>query len=110
MPVIQREVSVAANSVVENLLNGSAFEFARTNQLVSVGVSAAAPGVFVTINAGPDIVLEESAAVILTRFPLIPDEMYYNDVMAVGDRLTVRARNSTGAAIVTRCIVQVSQL
>lgn len=110
MPVIQREVSVPANSFVENILTGSAFEFARTNQLVSIGVSAAATGIFVTISAGPDIVLEESAAVILARFPIIPDEMYYNDVMQVGDRLIVRARNSTGAAIVTRTVVQVSQL
>lgn len=110
MPVIQREVSIPANSLVENLLTGSAFEFARSNQLVSVGVSAAATGVFVTITAGPDLVLEESACVILTRFPIIPDEMYYNDVMQVGDRLIIRCRNSTGGAIITRAVVQVSQL
>lgn len=110
MPVIQREASVPANSFIENLLTGSAFEFARSNQLVSVGVSAAAAGVFVTITAGPDLVLEESAAVILTRFPIIPDEMYYNDVMQVGDRLIIRARNSTGGALVVRTVVQVSYL
>lgn len=110
MPVIQREATVPANAFIENLLTGSAFEFARSNQLVSVGVSAAATGVFVTITAGPDLVLEESAAVILTRFPIIPDEMYYNDVMQVGDRLIIRARNSTAGPLVVRAVVQVSYL
>ena len=37
MPVIQKEVSVAANSTEENVLSGSAFEFLRRNSIVSAG-------------------------------------------------------------------------
>ena len=110
MAVIQKEVSVAANSAVENLLSGSAFEFLRGNAVVSIGVTAAATGIVVNIQSGADIVLEESAAYIKTQFPIIPDEMFYTDVGVTGDRLVVRVRNTTGGAIVVRCIVQVTLL
>jgi len=110
MPVIQRETSIPANSVNENVLSGSAFEFARTNSLVSIGVSQAATGCTVTINSGADVIAEEFSPVILTRFPVIPDEMYYSDVAAQGDRLVVRVRNTTGAAIIVRTICQVSPI
>jgi hypothetical protein len=110
MAVIQKEVSVAANTAVENLLSGSAFEFLRGNAVVSIGVAAAATGIVVNIQSGADIVLEESAVFIKTQFPIIPDEMFYTDVGVQGDRLVVRVRNTTGGAIVVRCIVQVTLL
>jgi len=110
MPVIQREVTVAANSVNENVLAGSAFEFARSNSLVSLGVSQAATGCTATINSGADVIAEEFSPVILTRYPIIPDEMYYSDVAAQGDRIVVRVRNTTGAGIIVRVICQVSPL
>ena len=108
MPAIQVEQSIPANSSVANLLSGSAFEFARSRQVVSIGITAAATGVFVFISSGADLILEESPAYIKTQFPIIPDEMFYNDVQEAGDRLVIRARNSTGAAIVTRAIVLAS--
>jgi len=110
MPVIQIETSIAAGAVNTNLVSGSAFEFARTRQLVSIGVAQAATGMFCTIQAGPDIIAEEFSPAILTRYPIIPDEMYYTDVMEQGDRLVVRVRNPTGGAIVARALVQVSPL
>jgi hypothetical protein len=110
MPVIFRETTVAANATVDNLLSGSAFEFARQNSLVSVGVTAAATGTFVTFNSGADVVAEEYPPPILTRYPIIPDEMYASDVAAAGDRLVLRVRNTTGAGIVVRCVVQTSAI
>jgi len=110
MPVIMREVSVAAGAVNENILSGSAFEFARVNSLVSVGVTAAATGTFVTFNSGADVVVEEFSPAVLTRYPLIPDEMYFSDVAAAGDRLVIRVRNPTGGAIIIRVVAQVSPL
>lgn len=110
MPVIQKEVSIAAGAVNENLLSGSAFEFLRQNSVVSLGLTAAATGTFATIQSGPDIVAEEFAPAIATRYPIIPDEMYYNDVGAAGDRLVVRVRNPTGGAVIVRCIAQVTAI
>src|SRR5262245_25574165 len=110
MPVIQREVSVAAGAVNDNVLSGSAFEFARNNQVVSIGVAQSATGGFATIQSGGDVVAEEFSPAILSRYPIIPDEMYYNDVMGVGDRLVIRYRNPSGGALTVRAVVQISPL
>jgi len=108
MPVIQIETSVAAGAVNNNLVSGSAFEFARTRSVVSLGVAQSATGGFCTIQAGPDIIAEEFSPAILTRYPIIPDEMYYTDVMEQGDRLVVRYRNPTAGALTARVIAQMS--
>ena len=110
MPVIQKTTSVPANSVVENVLAGSAFEFARANILASMGITQASAGLFLTIQTGSDIVLEESEPAISTDYPIIPDEFYYQDVATPGDRIVVRLRNSTGGAIVAKTIVQVTNI
>lgn len=110
MPVIVRLTSVAANAIDDNVISGSAFEFARGNILVSLGVAQSATGLFVTLNAGSDIVAEEFEPIIKTTYPLIPDEFYFNEVSVQGDRLVVRARNSTGGALTLRTIVQITNL
>lgn len=110
MPVIMRETSVAAGAVNENLLAGSAFEFARQNSLVSIGINQSATGGFATINSGADVVAEEFAPPIATVYPVIPDGMYFSDVAAAGDRLVIRYRNPTGGALVVRVVCQVTPL
>lgn len=110
MPVIQKEISIAANSSNENILSGSAFEFLRGNAVVSIGLTGAATGLVANIQSGADIILEESPLDIQTRFPKIPDEMYYNDVGVLGDRLVIRVRNTTGGALTVRAIVQITPL
>lgn len=110
MPVIMREVSVAAGDVNENILSGSAFEFARQNSLVSIGIAQSATGGFATINAGADVIAEEFAPPIATVYPIIPDDMYFSDVAAAGDRLVVRYRNPTGGALTVRVVAQVTPL
>ncbi len=110
MPVIMREVSVGAGDVNENILSGSAFEFARQNSLVSIGIAQSATGGFATINAGADVIAEEFAPPIATVYPIIPDDMYFSDVAAAGDRLVVRYRNPTGGALTVRVVAQVTPL
>lgn len=110
MPVIQKEISVAANAVNDNILSGSSFEFLRSNSVVSIGMVGSATGLVANIQSGADIVLEESPLLVKTTMPTIPDDMYYNDVGVAGDRLVVRVRNTTGGALTVRAIVQVTNL
>lgn len=110
MPAIQAEVTVAANSTNPNLFTGSAFEYSRGRNLLSLGVTAAATGTFTTIQSGADIILEESATYIAAQFPIVPDQMFYNDIMEPMDRLRVQVRNTTGAGIVCRSIALVTPL
>jgi len=107
VPTIQKETSVAAGAVNDNLLSGSAFEYMRGNGVVSAGVVAAATGSFITIQSGPDIVLEESPPMVLTTMPIVPDHFYYNWAAAAGDRLLIRARNPTGGAVVHRVVANI---
>lgn len=106
MPVIQRAIAIAANSVNDNLVAGSAFEITKQRSIVSIGVAQSATGLFVSIQGGADIIAEEFEPAILARFPIIPDEMYYTDVLEQLDRLVIRCRNSTAGALTARIIVQ----
>jgi len=110
MPVMQNATSLAAGINSSNLLAGSAFEFARSRSLVSIGLTASATGTFITINSGADVILEESPPYEATVFPIVPDQMFYNDVMEVGDRLRISVRNPTAGAIVFRHIVLMSSI
>lgn len=108
MPMIMVESSVAAGVTVNNLVSGSAFEFARVQSVVSVGMVQSATGGFGTIQAGSDIVAEEFSVPILTTYPIIPDNMYFTDVMQAGDRLVLRYRNPTAGALTARAVVQMT--
>jgi len=110
MPAIQVEVSVAATSSNSNIFTGSAFEYSRGRNLLSLGITAAATGTFITINSGADVILEESPPYVATVFPIVPDQMFYNDVMEPFDRLRVNVRNPTAAAVVHRAIALLSPL
>lgn len=110
MPVIQKTVTVPSNGAIENALAGSAFEFLRQNAVVSMGVTAESVGVVVNIQSGADVILEETEAFEKVNYPIIPDEMFYNDVGVQGDRLVIRLRNTTGSPIVARVLVQVSNI
>jgi len=104
MPAMQVEASVAAGATNTNIFNGSAFEYSRGRQILSLGVVASATGGFVTIQSGADVILEESPPMILTTMPIVPDHMYYNDVMEMFDRLRVQFRNPSGGALTVRSI------
>jgi len=108
MPAIQVEQSIGIGATVANLAAGSAFEFARQRSIVSLGVTAAATGMFIFINSGSDVVLEESPPYVATLFPIVPDQMFYNDVMEQGDRLRVSVRNPTAGAIIARMLALIS--
>lgn len=107
MPVIMRETLVAANATVDNFVSGSAFEIATRPVLVSIGFTASATGLVLTLTSGSDLVLEEAPAPIKTTYPIIPDEFFFSDVMMPGERLVVRVRNTTAGGLTGRCIVQV---
>jgi len=108
MPMIMVEVSVAAGAVNPNLYTGSAFEFARSRGVVSIGVVQSATGAFCTLQAGADIIAEEFMLPILTTYPVLPDNMYFTDVVEQGDRIVARVRNPTGGALTIRSVVQMS--
>jgi hypothetical protein len=110
MPIISKVVSVPANSSVDNVFSGSAFEFARGPSIVSLGLAQSATGLQCQFTSGADVVVEESAPPIKTGFPVIPDEFYASDIAAPGDRFVLRARNTTAGALTLSAILQIQEV
>jgi len=108
--VIQKETSVAAGAVNDNLLSGSAFEYLRAPAVISVACVASATGSFITIQIGPQILLEESPPTVKTSMPVVPDDFLYQAAGAPGDRLVIRFRNPTGGALTARAVVQITDV
>jgi hypothetical protein len=99
MPVIQKKVSVAANAVNDNVLAGSQFEFLPYNAKVDFGMNQSVTGLVVDCFSGQDVLAEAMEPPINARYPVNPDDYTLTDVAAGGDRLKVRVRNTTAAAV-----------
>lgn len=113
MGVMVRSADVAAAAVNANIWAGSVFEYARSNGLISIGLispetAAAGPanaGLLATINIGADVVAEEfgvptlDPAILGYNLPIIPDQFYFQDAAAQGDRIVTSVRNPTGGAL-----------
>jgi len=99
MPVIQNSVSVAANAVNDNVLAGSQFEYLPYHAKVDFGLAGSAAGLLVDVFSGQDIVAESFAPPATNRTPENPSDFTLTDVAAAGERIKVRARNTTGGAL-----------
>ena len=108
--VIQKETIIGAGAANDNVLSGSAFEYLRAPAIVSFACVLSATGAFITIQAGPTIVLEESPPSVKTTMPTIPDDFLYTAACAPGDRLVVRVRNPTGGPLTSRTVVQITDV
>lgn len=112
MGVIVRSADVAGGAINANIWAGSVFEYARSNGLLSIGLispetAAAGPaaGLLATINVGADVVAEEfplatlDPAIMGRNYPVIPDDFWFQDAAAQGDRIVTSVRNPTGGAL-----------
>jgi len=109
--VIVRNETIVANTVNENVLSGSAFEFTRGNSFVSMGMVQSATGLFVTLQAGGNIIAEEFEPPIeAAAYPQTNEDFYFNAFAVAGDRLVVRVRNSTGGNLDFRVVVQITDV
>jgi len=100
MPFFQQRVSVPANGTIENVFTGSQFEFAPYNAAIEFAAVAAATGIIGDVSTGSDVVAEAFTVSDANRTPLLPDDYVIQDVVASGERIKLRLRNTTGGAIV----------
>jgi len=101
-------LAVGSTVIVPNFLAGSAFEFARGPGVMSAGVGGSAAGFIDNIQSGPDIVAEAFAAPVMTRYPIVPDEMYFTQSLRGGERIVFRGQNTSGGALDHRMVAQFS--
>lgn len=99
MPMVQVTGSVAANSVNDNVITGSQFEYVPFHAAIEFGIVGSATGLLADAYSGSDMVCEGMAVSTQNRFPVFPDDYPLTDVAAAGERLKVRIRNTTGGAL-----------
>jgi len=92
--------SVAANATVQNVYAGNLNEFLQATSLVNLYASAAAVGLNCSLIVGDEIFLDDQEVSAQNRMPLVPDDLVVQAAGFQGDRVIVRYRNTTGAAIV----------
>jgi len=104
MPVMTDRRSVAANSTVDNVLSGKIDEFLRENSIVTLYAAAEAGGGNVSLLVGNEVAFDDqeianrAAGAAIT----IPDDFIVTAGGLSGDRMVLRLRNTTGAAIIVR--------
>jgi len=111
MPVMVKTVAVPANGAATPLV-GDQYEFLGFAAALAFAIVADAAGVVATVFSGSDLLQQEGPAVIRAAgaMPVNPDDFYLADVAAPGDRLSVQLRNTTGAPINARVVVQINPL
>lgn len=108
MPRMQEgNLSVAANSTSTNRVSGMTHEFLNGPALVVFGAAAAAVGLNVSLLIAGVAIVDDQSVSQANRFPIIPDDVVSSETVG-GGRLILRFRNTTGAAIITHWLIDVT--
>ena len=102
MPVITQVTSIAADSTSANLLSGDINEFLGRASVVSLFCTGALTGLNAQLLIGSDVAIDDQPISAANRFPITPDDFLSRGGGLPGDRLTLRFRNTTAAAIVAQ--------
>ncbi len=99
MPVMTDRQSVAANTVIANVVAGKLHEFIERPSAVRLYSSASAVGLNVTLVVGGRTVCQDQEVNAQNRMPIMPDDFVAEVGGLPGQRILVSWRNTTGGAI-----------
>lgn len=116
MTQIATRTVLGANSTA-NLLSGTQYEYLPgamfpRGAIVEFGTLTDATGVLRTVQTGSDVVEEESPMNIgtINVQPTYPDHFTLNDAVGPGEKINVKARDTSGAQRIVTCIVRFTPL
>jgi len=98
MGMMQDSISVAANSVSANVLNGQLYEFQRAGAPVQLLATGSATGLRLSLVAAIPVVNDQAMG-LLNRFPVVPDDRIWQGRVRADCRLVLNFRNTTAGAI-----------
>jgi len=90
---------VLANATSPNVCAGKTAEFVQEPSVVRLFATGEAIGVFVTMVVGEEVVIDDQEVNAQNRMPISPDDYVCEAGAFPGDRITLRFRNSTAAAL-----------
>jgi len=109
MPVMSDSRSVAANTVVENILTGKLHEFISGMRAgrVRIFMASSASGINASLLVGGESFCQDQLCSFANRFPIDPDDFLAEGGGYAGDRILVSVRNTTGGALTinTRIVI-----
>jgi hypothetical protein len=103
------EQTVAAGATV-NIMTGQQYEFLPFDANVQIGLAGSATGLVATVFAGPDLIQQEGPVLVLTTFPSIQDQLYIDELIAGGTRVSINVRNTTGGVLTVRAVIRILPL
>lgn len=98
MPTMQDSLSVAANAVSANVLAGQLYEFLGGPTSLVLSATGSAIGLRATLLVNGVALVNDQAIGLQNRFPLIPDDVITQELVA-GGRMVLTFRNTTGGAL-----------
>jgi len=102
--------SVAANATTGNIMAGKVFEFVPAPSIIKVYINAAAVGMNADVLVGNESYLNDEEVSNANRFPIRNEDLLVELGALAGERIVIRLRNTTGAAIITNTLVEVQPL
>lgn len=98
MPTMQDSLSVPANGVSANVLAGQIYEYLGGPTNLVLSACGSATGLRTTLLVNGVALVNDQAINLQNRFPLIPDDIITQELVA-GGRVVVTFRNTTAGAL-----------
>lgn len=103
MPMMEVEVSIAANTRNANVLTGELFERPDFDALLDLFDTGSAAGLRRTLYVGRETVTERSIVNTQNRLPIVPDDLAVENVeVYAGSQLKLAVENTTAGALTYR--------
>jgi len=99
MPVMTDRQNVNANATIDNALAGKLAEFLTENSVVSFFATGQAAGLNMSLIIGGEVLVDDQEVNNQNRLPIVPDDFVAQGGGFAGDRIILRYRNTTAAAI-----------
>lgn len=113
MPTMRGSLSVAATTIVENVLAGLDHEFLERNALVTLTLGQSAAGIICDFKTNAEDLLASAVPNVVAAAGrcIIPDDtLLAQEPVRAGRRLKLRANNGTGGALTLSYIVEIDYL
>lgn len=112
MPLITDARSLAANTIVDNILAGKQWEFLPFNALLGVGITADGPGLFMSVNVAGRLLVDAQevptkGAAGTGAWPVFPDDQLFKDFGFQSQKVQITLHNRTGGALLAKTRLQI---
>jgi len=99
MAIMTDRQIVSANTTIATVCSGKIAEFVHEPSAVRLSGCASAVGLNMSLIIGEEVVVEDQEVNAQNRMPIVPDDFVAEGGAFPGDRIVVKYRNTTGAAI-----------